>query len=41
MEMPINILQKNPHQVKMTENPLIIRSFEHVEIEAKNPFTRI
>jgi len=35
MEMPTNTLQKNPHQVKMTKNLLIRRSFEHVEIESK------
>jgi hypothetical protein len=35
MEMPTNTLQKNPHQVKMTKNPLIRRSFEHVKIESK------
>lgn len=35
--MLTNTLQKNPHQAKMTKNPLIRRSFEHIESEAKNP----
>jgi len=35
--MLTNTRQKNPHQAKMTKNPLIRRSFEHIESEAKNP----